>query len=175
MSFRRRALLAAVAVLGAVVMSPVAAHAADTFQECVDRAAEHDGTPPTCTEVDGGFVASWPDDTLGGSGGTSAIVFLVVICALLTVALIVWQVSTARRLATASGMDPDLATQMTLLTDNGLESTYLASALRQPSAAPAATPVSAASRLAELRSLLDAGVITQQEHDVRRTAIIDSL
>ena len=94
----------------------------------------------------------------------------------------VWRVSTAQRLAKRSGMDPGLATQMTLLSDDGLDATYLAASLRgqvapsptEPatSTAPRATT---AERLEELRSLLDRGVITQQEHDERRKAIIDSV
>ena len=34
-------------------------------------------------------------------------------------------------------MSPGLATQMTLLTDNGLDATYLAASLRPPQGAPA--------------------------------------
>jgi Short C-terminal domain len=99
---------------------------------------------------------------------------------LLGIAVTVWKVSTARKLATRSGMDPGLATQMTLLTDNGLDATYLAASLRQPSpsvnalAAPA--PVrDASTRLAELKGLLDRGVVTQAEYDAQRQAIIDSV
>jgi hypothetical protein len=89
----------------------------------------------------------------------------------------VWRVSTAQRLAKRSGMDPGLATQMTLLSDDGLDATYLASSLRQPtpSPTPTATPPSASERLAELRSLLDGGLVTQAEYDERRKAIIDSV
>jgi hypothetical protein len=73
---------------------------------------------------------------------------------------------------------------MALLSDDGLDVTYLASSLRQPPAgatptpgtpapaapAPAARPV--ADRLAELASLRDRGLITESEHDERRRAII---
>ena len=91
-----------------------------------------------------------------------------------------WKVSTARTIATRSGMDPDMAAQMVFLTDNGLDATYLAANLR-PSADPAPVPVAerlpatAAQRLAELKGLLDDGLITQVEHDKRRTAIIDAV
>jgi hypothetical protein len=78
-------------------------------------------------------------------------------------------------------MDAGLATRMTLLTDDGLEATYLASSLR-PAVTPATRPTPAAAptrdvatRLAELTGLLDQGVVTQAEYDARRQAIIDSV
>ena len=157
-----------------------AAHARGGLQRCLDKAADHGGVPPTCTKVNGTWVASWPDDGASGSGATGAIVFLAVIGALVGLGVLVWKVSTARRLASQSGMDPNLATQMTLLTDDGLESTYLAANLRPAphSAAPAPStpsPPSAAERLTELTALLDRGMITQAEYDDRRRAIIGSL
>ena len=144
----------------------------------MDKAADHGGQPPTCTKVDGQWVASWPDE--GGSGAGGAIVVLAVIGILVGVGILVWKVSTARRLANQSGMDPGLATQMTLLTDDGFESTYLAANLRpaaHPSASgqPAPPPRSAAERLTELKSLLDQGMITQAEYDEKREAIVGSL
>jgi hypothetical protein len=72
-------------------------------------------------------------------------------------------------------MDPDVATGMTLLDDNGLTATYLASSLRQPQHAEPAVPLSATSRLGELKRLLDGGLVTQAEYDERRKAIIDSV
>src|SRR6478752_2280466 len=84
----------------------------------------------------------------------------------------IWRVSTARRMAEQSGMNPDDATAMTLMSDDGFEATYLASNLRGQT--PAA-PSSAAQRLRELKALLNDGLITQAEHDERRRAIIDSL
>ena len=117
-----------------VLTSVVSAFAADdTFQECLDRSLEHNGQPPTCTEVDGKWVASWPDE--GGSGGGVAVLMLLVLA--LGVAVLVWKVRTARALATEAGMDPGVATQMTLLTDHGLETTYLAANLR-PTPGPSA-------------------------------------
>lgn len=177
-----RRLLAAIGVTFAIVLlSPIGpAHAADTLQACVDQAEFHDGELPTCTEVDGGYEASWPDDAT--AGGTDGFAALFVIAALAGVAVLAWKVSTARRLATQSGMDPNLATQMAILTDDGLNSTYLAANLRRSADAPLASPPSttaapapAAQRLAELRGLLDDGLITQAEFDERRTAVIDGV
>lgn len=92
----------------------------------------------------------------------------------------IWRVTTAQKLARRSGMDEGMATQMTLLSDDGLEATYLAANLRGKEPSPteaqaAATRASTAERLEELRTLLDRGLITQQEHDERRKAIIDSV
>jgi hypothetical protein len=87
----------------------------------------------------------------------------------------IWKVTTAQKLAKRSGMDPGLATQVTLLGDDGLDATYLAANLRgqtQPTTPPAPDT---ASRLAELKNLLDQGLVTQQEYDERRKAIIDSV
>ena len=87
-----------------------------------------------------------------------------------------WRVTTAQRLAKQAGLDPGTATQVALLSDNGLDATYLASSLRQQStAAPAPEARDASTRLAELKSLLDQGLVTQAEYDARRQAIIDAV
>ena len=127
-------------------------------------------------------MASWPDDSFGAGGLPSGFAAFFVLALLVGVAVTVWKVSTARRLATQSGMDPGMATQMTLLTDDGLDATYLAANLRQhPSnapgpgqASPSTTPT-ATGRLEELKTLLDRGLVTQAEYDERRKAIIDSV
>ncbi len=156
------------------------------LQHCLDQAMNHNGEPPTCTKgADGTWVASWPDDP-SSSGFGGGIVLLMVLAVVIGIAITVWRVSTARKLATESGMSPGLATQMTLLIDNGLDATYLAANLRQPpvpAAAPTASPSPdataaskpAAERLIELAALRDQGMITQAEYDERRAAIIDAI
>ena len=157
---------------------------ADGMQKCLDKAIDHNGEMPVCTKVNGTWVASWPDGGPGagsGSGFGGFVVFLVILGIIGAGATAVWKVSTARRLATQSGMDPGLATGMTLLSDNGLDATYLAANLRgnarqaAPAAPVATSSPSATSRLEELRSLLDRGLVTQAEYDTRRQAIIDSV
>ncbi len=90
----------------------------------------------------------------------------------------VYKVSTARSIATRAGMDPDDATKMALLSDDGFEATYLAANLRgrdqTPSVAPA-PPATTAARLRELTELLEQGLITDEEFAARRAAIIGSL
>lgn len=174
MSFLGRAISVVGVTVSAVLMATASsAHA--SLQECFDQAENHGGEPPTCTEVNGSWKASWPDDPVGGSGGFA---FVFVLAAIVGIAVLVWKVSTARRLAAGSGMDPGLATQMTLLTDAGLEATYVAASLREPAAASPATPAeqaNTAERLAELKGLLDEGLISQTEYDAQRRAIIDSV
>jgi hypothetical protein len=86
-------------------------------------------------------------------------------------------VTTAQKLAKQSGMDPSLATQMTLLSDDGLDATYLAANLRSNTSPPAVAPPPspAAQRLIELKRLLDQGLITADEYEERRKAIIDAV
>ncbi len=180
-----RALGSVGAMLAFLLLGPTAsAYAGQSLQECIDQAANHDGEPPTCTKVNGSWVASWPDGVTGGGGGggggSSALGILLVLGVLVGIGLVVWKVSTARKLATQSGMDPNLATQMTLLTENGLDATYLAASLRKPAVAsteppPASVSTPAAKRLEELKSLLDSDLINQEEYDERRTAIIEAV
>src|SRR4051812_31101951 len=77
-----------------------------------------------------------PDDPNASTGIPGSFVFLVVVGILISIGVAVWKVSTAQRLAKQSGMDPGLATQMTLLSDDGLDATYLAASLRQPPVPP---------------------------------------
>jgi hypothetical protein len=160
----------------------------DTLHECMSE-LNVNGQLPTCTRVNGSWVPSWPDEsgaTGGGMGGTFAVLFIAAL--FLTALVIAWRVSMARQLATSAGLDPGLATQMTLLTDDGLDATYLAASLRQPPFTPAGSPpepplaatqaraaLSAADRLTELRSLLDQGLVTPTEYDERRKAILDAV
>jgi len=119
----------------------------------------------------------------GGSGGSGGFGVVVVLAVLLGIGITIYKVAMARDLAEKSGMDPDQATAMTLLTDDGLEATYLASNLRPP-AGPAADPPAAgtalparttAERLQELDALREQGLVTQAEYDERRAAILGSI
>jgi hypothetical protein len=64
-----------------------------------------------------------------------------------------------------------------VLSDNGLDATYVLSNLRgkaQPEP-PAVAPASVAERLRQLGELRDQGLITPADYDARRAAIIDSV
>jgi hypothetical protein len=180
--------LASAACLALLVLFGAAApsHADGGFQRCLDKAAGHNGEPPTCTKVGNHWVASWPDDPVFGPSNSGLgipgwFVGVFVLVLVIGVGSTIWRVSTAQKLAKRSGMDAGLATQMTLLSEDGLEATYLAANLRgsrndaEPAAATAATTPSTAERLEQLKSLLDRGLVTQAEYDQRRKAIIDSV
>ena len=65
-----------------------------------------------------------------------------------------------------------------LLEDHGLEASYLSAHLQaRPVAEQPQAPAvrSAEERLRELRSLLEPGLISQEEHDARRRAVVDAL
>jgi hypothetical protein len=143
--------------------------------------ASDDGALPTCTYVDGTWHRSYDDSTgLESDGGVPGFFgVLVVLVIIVGVAGTIWRVSTAQRMARESGMSESDATAMALLTDNGLESTYLASNLRQPVVPPtpptAPAAGDAAARLQELGQLREQDLITAEEYETRRTAIIDSV
>ena len=171
-------IVAAVLVSWALLVPSAALAAGDGElpDECL--VVDRDGQLPTCIEnSDGTWDTVYPsastDDGFFGVFALVAIVGLVV-----GGGVTVYKVSMARSMARRSGMSEGDATAMTLLDEDGLSATYLAANLRQPpsaSPAPDAAPASSAARLAELRSLLDGGLITQAEYDDRRKAIIDSV
>ncbi|MGZ4429827.1 MAG: SHOCT domain-containing protein [Nocardioidaceae bacterium] len=142
--------------------------------------ANSDGVPATCTYDNGVWTSSYDDGFGGGSGsgvpaGFAAFAVLVVIGG---IALTVWKVSMARTMARRSGMDPGQATAVTLLSDDGLDATYLAANLRgsQPThAAAAPAPRTAQDRLRELQDLRNQGLVTPEEYEARRTAIVESI
>jgi len=120
-----------------------------------------------------------------GSGIPGWFVAWGVLVVVVGVVVTIWRVSTAQKLAKRSGMDPGLATQMTLLSDDGLDATYLAASLRgqvspptepnAPTTPPTQVSRTIAARLEELTGLLERGLLTQAEYDERRKAIIDSV
>ena len=64
------------------------------------------------------------------TGPPDSFVAFFVLALLVGLGVTVYKVSTARSIATRAGMDPDDATKMTLLSDDGFEATYLAANLR---------------------------------------------
>lgn len=131
----------------------------------------------------GGFGLQDFGDSEGG-GMPAGFGVLVVIVVLGGLATTFWRVSVARQMAEESGMDPGRATAMTLLSDDGLDATYIAASIRGPRADaddvtgvthPAPETRTVEQRLRELQQLRDEGLVTQEEYDVRRTAILDSV
>ena len=147
-------------------------------EKCVQM--DENGNLPTCTQQsDGTWEVDYPGGFSSGVGSSLAALFVIVL--LLSVAGMVWKVSTARRMARDSGMSTGDATGMALLTDDGFEATYLASNLRGQTAVPApAAPSapsrgSAADRLAELQTLREQGLVTDEEYAAARQKILDDL
>lgn len=148
-----------------------------------------DGVLPSCTQIDGG---EWEVSYEGGAGALglpppgddslgipSGFVVLMVLAALAGLGVLVWRLLLARSLARRAGMNPNHATAVTLLDDDGLAATYLASGLRP---AQQTTPSnrspsvrSATERLRELDELKRQGMVTADEYQARRRAIIDSV
>ena len=156
-------------VAGAATAEPPAPHRC--FQP--DRYGEM----PTCTWDGTRWTRSYDGPgSIGMSGGPGSGFGLLVVLGLLGgVAVTVWKLSTTRRMAREAGMSTRDATAMALLTDDGFEATYLASNLRGASGpGPGAAPP-LADRLRELADLRDRGLITTEEHDARRTRILDQL
>lgn len=112
-----------------------------------------------------------------GSGIPAGFFVLWVLALLVGIGTFIWRISMARSMARRSGMDVNEATAMSVLTDDGVEATYLASNLRPAATASAPPPVprSAAERLQELQQLRDRGLVTDEEYAARRAAIIDSV
>ena len=167
------AMLCAV-TLGTVSLSLAPAASALGTDSCIVEGDSSSFDPSDCPPAD------VSNDPLGdsGSGIPGWFVAIFVLMVLVGIGTTIWRVSTARQLASNAGLDPDVATKVALMDQEGLSATYLASSLRnqQPQAPPASAQTgSAADRLAELKSLLDRGLITQEEHDARRKAIIDAV
>lgn len=88
---------------------------------------------------------------------------------------IVVKVAIARSSARRAGMDPNEATAVTLLGENGLEATYLAASLRDQSPTDSAVAHTAADRLRDLEELRQQGLLTETEYASKRAEILDDL
>lgn len=133
------------------------------------------GDLPTCTWDGARWTRSY--DSAGAEGGLpGGFAALMVLALLVGLAVTVWRVSTARQLAKRAGMDAGQATALTLLEDDGLEATYLAANLRDRTPQPRGPAVrTTEERLRELDRLRGQGLVTSEEYDERRRAILDSL
>jgi hypothetical protein len=135
------------------------------------------GQLPTCTWDGTAWHRSY-DGSMGGTGAPGWFGGLFVLMLLVAVAMFAWRISLARRVAGGAGLDKDQATELAILGENGLETGYLAAHLRQRPAdqQPTAPAVRTAEvRLRELQQLRDQGLVTPDEYDARRRAIVDSL
>ncbi|MGH3347243.1 MAG: SHOCT domain-containing protein [Nocardioides sp.] len=140
---------------------------------------DSEGNLPTCTSTgDGEWVVSYPDAMGGpGDGIPGAFVALVMLGLVLGVIGVLWRMGVARQIARSAGMDERQAGRMAVMTDDGLEATYLAASLR--GAAPEPTAASdrpaVAERLEELQRLREQGLVTEEECAAARRKILGDL
>lgn len=161
--------------------------------------ANHYGQIPSCTyDGDGKLISKTYDDGFGGGDGSGIpgwFVGFAVIAVLVGGGTWLYRISMARDMARRAGLDPNDATAVTMMSDDGLGATYLAASLagsRRPpqpasdaghvvadlsgaSEPTAATPRSTADRLRELEQLRDQNLITPAEYDARRKTILESI
>lgn len=120
------------------------------------------------------MVESWVLATAADGSGASSVAVAVGFVVLAAGLGVSWyRVSAARRAAREAGLNPNAATRRALTGKDVPEPDP-----DPPSGRPRPEPPlhgDAASRLTELRSLLDRGLISQAEYDERRRAIIDSI
>jgi hypothetical protein len=166
--------------IGVLLGGPAAAYAegpGDTPPDwCFKPNAQ--GELPTCSWDGQQWHRSYQGGLADSGSGMGGFAGLFVVFLFIGVGITIWKVTTARRMARASGMNEADATTMTLLTDDGFEATYLAANLRgqtQPAAPPTPETRSTADRLQQLGDLRDQGLITPEEYDARRATIIDSV
>ena len=165
-----------------------------SLEDCQPDPA-HYGEIPTCTyDGDGKLIHKSYDDPFGvGDGGGGIPGWfggLFVLAILGGIGVTVWRVTTARDMARRAGLDPNEATAVTLMSDDGLGATYLAASLagqrppaqQQPDAGHVVADLSGASparstaeRLQELQQLKEQGLVTEAEYDDRRKAILGSI
>jgi hypothetical protein len=128
------------------------------------------------------YALAMPAD--GGIPGWFIAIFVLVILA--GIGSWLYRISVARQIAEDAGLDPDQAARVTMLSKDGMEATYLASALAQrPPATPPRVPASAPApaprpktveeRLRELQSLRDGGLVSEDEFQAQRAKILGSI
>lgn len=112
----------------------------------------------------------------GGIPGWFIAVFVLIV--LLGVGSTIWRLSVARKMAEDAGLDPDTATAVTLLSNDGIDAAYLASTLTSRSHASAAQPTPSKTteeRLQELQALRDKGLVSDAEYEGQRQKILGSI
>jgi Short C-terminal domain len=179
------------AILGSMVVAiwgVPAAHAGALVARIPHKClvANQFGQLPSCTRSgNGGWVATYPNSGPGGSSGggiPSGFIALFVIVGLIGIGVTIWRISLTRRMATNAGVNPNDATALAVLGGStAIDTAILAKTLSHRSndaASPAAEEphgATAEARLKELQHLKDNGVITADEYESRRAAIINAI
>lgn len=99
--------------------------------------------------------------------------------ALLSVGTWIWRISVTRKMAEDAGLDPNTATAVTMLSNDGVDAAYLASTLASQSRPqpphPTQRPKTAEERLQELDALKGKGLISENEYEAQRQKILGSI
>lgn len=145
----------------------------DFPQVCQD--ALDQGILVDCVGQGDEWVAIPHQDTMD-SGIPGSFVGLFLIGVMVAIGTTVWRVSVARSSARRAGMDPDEATAVTLLGENGLEATYVAASLRdQAPAGSAPGALTPADRLRDLEELRRQGLVSDAEYAAKRAEMLEDL
>jgi hypothetical protein len=150
---KRRVLALLVMCLAPLTVATTAAHASGG------------GSDAVITDNSGGGIPGW-------------FVGLLVLVGILAVGTTIWRVTAARSLARQAGLNPNTATAVTLLGNGGLDAAYLASSLHDrqaPATSADAATRTTEKRLAELHRLKEQGLVTDEEYDAHRKAILGSV
>lgn len=113
-----------------------------------------------------------------GPGIPGWFIALFILVAMIGVGTFVWRIAAARKMAEDAGLDPNKAATVTMLSQDGVDATYLASTLasqRRQSPQPTPSPKTAEERLQELQALKDKGLITPDEFETQRQKILGSI
>jgi hypothetical protein len=108
---------------------------------------------------------------------------VVVLMIVISIGTWLYRISVARSIAENAGLDPDQAARVAMLSKDGVDAAYVASALAQRSAPPArpvAPPPTVPSksveqRLLELQGLRERGLISDEEFQAQRQKILGSI
>lgn len=116
---------------------------------------------------------------MGPGGGIPGwFIAFFVLAAILGIGTFVWRISVTRKMAEDAGLDPNTATAVSLLSDDGVGATYLASTLassRQHVPQPTQPSKSTEDRLQELQALKDKGLVSAEEYEAQRQKIVGSI
>lgn len=115
-----------------------------------------------------------------GPGIPGWFIALFILFIMIGIGTTVWRISVARRIAEDAGLNPNTATKVSLLGQDGIDTTYLASTIaaqsrRQTPANPTQRPKTAEERLQELQALKDKGLITDAEYEAQRQKILGAI
>lgn len=113
-----------------------------------------------------------------GPGIPGWFIALFILVAIIGVGTFFWRIVVARKIAEDAGLDPNKAARVAMLSQDGVDATYLASTLasqRRQSPQPTRPPKTTEERLHELQALRDKALITAEEYETQRQKILGAI